>query len=148
MATKIVLNRKSEVLNRARAFKVFIDGEEKGAIKNGGAEEYPVSPGTHTVQCKIRWYSSPEMTVNLQEGETKVLKVQAAMKYFMVAYILLLIVIVSDLLIRKAGATVNPSWAWIKLVLVGIFAIYFLYFGLLRPKKYLLLEEDKNSVFS
>lgn len=148
MATKIVLNRKSEVLNRARAFKVFIDGEEKGMIKNGGAEEYPVSPGTHSVQCKVRWYSSPAITLNVQEGETKVLKVQAAMKYFMIAYVLLIIVIVSDLLIRKAGTTVPPSWLWIKLVLVSVFAIYFLYFGLLRPKKYLLLEEDKDSVFS
>ncbi len=44
MATKIIINRKSESLNRLRGFKVFIDDKEVGAVKNGSSEEFVVEP--------------------------------------------------------------------------------------------------------
>jgi len=47
MATKIILNRKNEWRNRARGFKVWIDGKEVGTIADGGSEAYPVEPGTY-----------------------------------------------------------------------------------------------------
>src|SRR6478752_7075332 len=98
MATKIVVNRKSEWMNRARGFKFFIDDIELGKIKNAGSEEYPVKPGIHTVECKIDWCSSSKLDISLNEGEVKFLKVRSGMKYFGIGYILLLLAIVSDFL--------------------------------------------------
>src|SRR6478609_5674044 len=102
MATRIVLNRKREMQYRARGFKVIIDGEELGKmITSGGSEEYELTPGMHTIQCKINWCTSPELTLRVNEGETKFLKVKSALKYYLPLYVIALLAIVGGLLLAK-----------------------------------------------
>ena len=55
--------------DRARAYKVLVDGEEQGTVKHGEGVELQVSPGTHRVQMKVDWATSPELEVTLSEGE-------------------------------------------------------------------------------
>jgi hypothetical protein len=54
--------------DRARAYKVLVDGEERGTIKQGEGVEIEVDPGTHEVQTKIDWASSPTVEADLAEG--------------------------------------------------------------------------------
>jgi hypothetical protein len=55
--------------DRARAYKLLVDGEERGTIKQGEGVEVEVQPGAHRVQMKIDWARSPELTVDLGEGD-------------------------------------------------------------------------------
>ena len=55
--------------DRARAYKVLIDGEERGTVKHGEGVELEVSPGSHEVQMKVDWATSPALDVTLGEGE-------------------------------------------------------------------------------
>ena len=95
MATKIILNRKSELMSRARRVKVFIDNVERSTVANCSSEEFLVEPGMHTIQCKINWYSSGELNLLLNEGETKFLCVRSGMRYYFFLYILMLLALVS-----------------------------------------------------
>jgi hypothetical protein len=55
--------------DRARAYKVLVDGEERGTVKQGQGVEAEVDPGAHQVQMKIDWASSPTLDVELADGE-------------------------------------------------------------------------------
>lgn len=59
--SKLIISRKKEWQNRARKYKIYIDGEQKDIIENGKIKEMDLEPGKHQVQLKIDWCSSPEM---------------------------------------------------------------------------------------
>lgn len=71
MAASIIIKRKSAFLrDRLRRYKVLIDGEERGRIRNGKTVSFDVAPGRHTLRVTIDWAGSPEATVSLEEGDT------------------------------------------------------------------------------
>ena len=93
----IVLTRSSAYTDRLRAYKVFIDGEQRGDIRNGGTERFSVSPGGHSVLLRIDFCRSPELQLAVGPGDFHV----------------------------SCGSNVNPllsliyifmpgSWIWIK----------------------------------
>jgi hypothetical protein len=55
--------------DRARAYKVLVDGEERGTVKQGEGVEIEVEPGSHEVQMRIDWAGSRTLEVDLTEGE-------------------------------------------------------------------------------
>lgn len=56
------------VVDSLRAYKVFIDGTERTAVRNGDTAVVEVDPGTHTVQLKISWCRSPQIEVDVSPG--------------------------------------------------------------------------------
>jgi len=147
MATKIILNRKNELMSRTRPIKVFIDNVERGTVANGSSAELPVEPGMHTIQCKISRFGSAELNLLVNEGETKFLRVRSGMKYYFFLYILLLLALVSKFLLRMADIPKPEYLDWLQVVLVFPFILYFLYYVTIGKNKYLLLEEDKENIF-
>lgn len=71
----IRVKRSSEYINAIRVYEVLIDGVSVGTIRNGETKEFPVSAGRHSVVAKIDWCSSPEVVVDVDEGQTVDLKV-------------------------------------------------------------------------
>ncbi|MCC7400547.1 MAG: hypothetical protein IT214_03590 [Chitinophagaceae bacterium] len=71
----IKLQRTSEYNNRWRDYKIFIDGQQVGTIANGETKDFPTTEGQHTVTAKIDWCSSPDISVNVNDNQTKILKV-------------------------------------------------------------------------
>lgn len=93
----MVLTRGSYYTDRLRAYKVFVDGEQRGLIRNGETVRFPVSQGEHSVMLRIDFCRSPELAVAVGE---------------------------KDLLV-SCGSNVNPllglihlfmpgNWIWIK----------------------------------
>ena|ERR1700733_10438278 len=148
MATKIVVNRKSELFNRRRGIKINIDGAEIGQVANGSSEEYQVPPGMHTMQCKINWCSSPELTLHVNEGEMKFLKVRSAARYYMPLYFLALLAVVSRLLLKLANIPPPENISLYQLIFIMPFLLYALYYLTIARHRYLLLEEDKENIFN
>ena len=141
-STSIAIRRSSEYMNRARGFKVMIDGNEVGRIRNGASEEYAVSPGVHKVICKIDWCSSHEMEVDVKEGEKTYLHVRSGMKYYW-HFTIPLITMVSIYLYYNLQHIQKPKWLLFAFIGVGIpAACYFLYYTVVNRKDYLLLTKD------
>ncbi len=148
MATKIIISRKSEWINRARGFKCLLDGKEMGKIANGGSEEYLVEPGVHTIQCTIDWCSSPELTIELKEGETRFFKAGSGMKYYNVGYILLILSLGSGLILKLIGLPRPENLSTIQLLILVPFLLYMTYYMSIGRKKYIALAEDKENFFN
>jgi len=69
MAARIaVTRREGGYVDRARAYKVLVDGTEVGRVKAGESVSVDVVPGTHQVQMAIDWARSPAFEVHLTEG--------------------------------------------------------------------------------
>jgi hypothetical protein len=49
----IDVERKEGLRDRARAYRVMIDGREAGTVRHGSQESFQVTPGTHEVFLKI-----------------------------------------------------------------------------------------------
>jgi hypothetical protein len=71
---KLFIKRKKEWNNRARKFKLYIDGEKVDNIGNGEIKEFELKPGKHTVIAKIDWMSSPEFKVDLSDDKSKTIE--------------------------------------------------------------------------
>lgn len=73
--TTIRLKRTSEYNNRMRDYKIFIDGQQVGTIANGETKDFPTTVGQHIVTAKVDWCSSPDISVDINDNQTKNLKV-------------------------------------------------------------------------
>ncbi len=147
MSTKIVLNRKKEMANRIRKVQVLIDGVESGEIVNGSSEGFEVTPGVHTIQCKVSRFSSEPFTVNIGVNETKFLQVRSGMKYYTIGYILVLVALISVLVFRLAHIPLPSSVSIYQLLVMTPFVLYVLYYSTLGRKRYLVLGEDNENIF-
>jgi len=76
MATLLV-NRRSEYINRLRNLELVLDGKPLGKIENGETLAFNIPAGKHTFKSTIDWAGSPEITFEVQEEETKKIEVKA-----------------------------------------------------------------------
>lgn len=148
MLAKIILSRKNEFMNRARAFKVFIDGEEVGKIGNNKVEEFDIVAGSHTILCKIDWCSSEVYTIQAKEDDTIYLQVKSGMKYFLPMYIIFLGWLASGLVIKHKRELLGDAYPWVQWIVLGVPFLYMLYYFTLGRKKYLVIDKDKTNVFA
>lgn len=51
-----------------RAYRIYIDGQYVGKIRNGEAAEFLVAPGLHEVFLRIDWCGSPRLSVKCAPG--------------------------------------------------------------------------------
>ena len=69
--SRILIKRKKGVYRDfLRAYKVLVDGEVQARLRRGGTVEVEVKPGRHVVEMKVDWCSSPEVTLDLEPGQT------------------------------------------------------------------------------
>lgn len=66
--SKVTIVRGTAYVDRLRAYKVMVDGNEVGRIKNGETQSFPVAAGSHTLQLKIDWASSPDVGFDVAPG--------------------------------------------------------------------------------
>ena len=136
MAT-FIINRTSEYLNRGRRYGIYVDGKEMGKMVNGETKEFNVSPGQHSVFAKIDWCSSETLSIDLNDQETKTLKVGGFKNgnwMMPVGFILLVLSYVLNLLFSVA-------YLFYLVIPLFLISLYYITFG---RKKYLTLSEEKS----
>jgi hypothetical protein len=146
--TKIILSRRSEWMSRARVFRVFIDGEEKGQIRNGSTEEYPVDPGKHQIYCQVAWYKSMPFSIDLGPGEIEYLCVRSGMKYYWPLFLTMLVGIFINLFFSSHAEPRPLNIQILQLILILPALLYLLYYLTVGRRNYILLEPDKDNVFA
>jgi hypothetical protein len=55
--------------DRARPYKVIIDGGRAGTVGHGQQESFVVTPGSHEVFLKLDWCRTPKLTVDVAGGQ-------------------------------------------------------------------------------
>ena len=69
-ATVVVARPPTVWIDRLRAYRVLVDGEERGRLRPGESVSIEVEPGAHVVQGKIDWTRSAELSLDLSDGES------------------------------------------------------------------------------
>ena len=70
MSARIFLSRDSGFTDYVRRYKVIIDGEVKGQIKNGGTFECEIPCGHHSLQLRVDWCSSNTVEFDAEDNKT------------------------------------------------------------------------------
>jgi hypothetical protein len=66
---KLLIRRQPGSSSTLRAFRVLVDGNKVGRVRQGGELAVDVEPGTHVVQIKIDWAGSKPLEVTAGPGE-------------------------------------------------------------------------------
>ena len=56
-------------VDRLRAYRILVDGQERGKVSRGESVVLDVEPGAHEVQARIDWCRSPVFQLELAAGE-------------------------------------------------------------------------------
>ena len=65
---RLVLTRRKAGADKLRSYKILLDGEQIGTMKEGTTFTADIAPGTHELQLKIDWGKSPIDTFEVKEG--------------------------------------------------------------------------------
>jgi hypothetical protein len=57
----VKIHRVKQLADAARAYRIFVDDEEKDEIRRGETADFFVTEGNHRIQLMIDWCSSPEI---------------------------------------------------------------------------------------
>ena len=69
MTVMVIRRAHSQWTDRARSYKVLVDGQQRAQIGDDAVIQVPVSPGGHVVRLEIGWCRSPDLAVELAHGE-------------------------------------------------------------------------------
>jgi hypothetical protein len=133
MAT-IRLIRTNEFNNRMRDYKIFIDGHQVGTIANGETKEFPAPAGKHTVIAKIDWCSSPQISIDLHENQTKNLQVGGFVNGQFLMPMLF------GIILLHSAFSIFAEFEYFKYLVVPVFILLF-YNITLGRKAYLTITE-------
>jgi hypothetical protein len=142
---RVILERKSQWMNRLKNYAVDINGATQGKISNGSTEEYEVPGGNNVITCKVNWCSSNAFAIDIKSGETVYLKVASGMKYFWAVYIPFVVVIIGRFLFKSQ---ITPAVNIAIGIISGIVMLYFLYYITIGRKQYLKIEKDIKNIFA
>lgn len=70
LSTVTVSRRPGGYRDRARAYKVMLDGQQVAKIKAGQRHSQPIPPGAHRVKMKIDWTGSQVEEFTVEPGAT------------------------------------------------------------------------------
>jgi hypothetical protein len=134
---KIKIQRTNDYINAVRNYRLFIDGQKVGTISNGQRKEFEIPPGRHSLVAKIDWCSSPELTIEINENDSKTFIV-SSLKYWKWFLPLVLIICTVTLILPHA------PYSYYKLFLILPIFLFFIYYLTFGRKKYLMLQEKSN----
>jgi hypothetical protein len=71
VAARIELHRASgSYRDRLRSYRILIDGERAGSVKEGQTASVEVPPGRHEVELRIAWCRSPAIAIDVADRAT------------------------------------------------------------------------------
>jgi hypothetical protein len=66
---RVTLTRAKAYVDKVRAYKVLLDGQSVGRIKEGETQSFSAPAGPHQLQLKVDWAGSPTFTFDLAPGD-------------------------------------------------------------------------------
>jgi hypothetical protein len=69
MTVLVIRRAHSKWTDRARSYKVLVDGQQRAQIGDDAVVQVPVTPGRHVVRLEIDWCRSPDLACDLAHGE-------------------------------------------------------------------------------
>jgi hypothetical protein len=71
---EIVVRRASAWGDKLRAYRIIVNGEDRGCVSENGETRVAVAPGRNVVRMKIDWCWSPAVDLDVEEGTVRALE--------------------------------------------------------------------------
>jgi len=68
---KLIIDRRSEWINRGRIIGLYLNKEKIGTIENGESKEFELEPGNYNLKAKIDWCGSQNYNFEFEGNEVK-----------------------------------------------------------------------------
>ena len=133
MAT-IKIRRTNDYVNSMREYRIFINGQKIGTISNGQTKDFEIPAGRHSVIAKIDWCSSPELSFEINDNDSKILLVGGLKNGRWIMPLIMVILTLSVIL-------PHAPHSYYKLFLILPLFLFLLYYLTLGRKKFLTLRE-------
>ena len=65
----LTIVRDSGYADRIRAYRVILDGQKIGEIRNGETKQFPIAPGRHRIALKVDWCGSKPVDFTVTETD-------------------------------------------------------------------------------
>ena len=78
--TGLTFRRGDGWADRLRAYRIFVDGEQRAEINRNSEVAVATSAGRHRVQLKIDWASSPAIEVDVRNGKSEIIECRSNVK--------------------------------------------------------------------
>lgn len=125
--SKLVVHRRSEWANRARAIGLYLDGQKIASIKNGETEEFDLQPGHYKLKAKIDWCGSQVNYLDIGGSEVRRIELTSFSKYKWALPVLVVIQI--SLLILSFYFKINDVLMITVSICILIYILYPISFG-------------------
>ncbi len=135
--SRLVLHRENNYVNRMRSYKIYLDGTLLDTISNGKSKEIEIPDGTHSLQAKMDWCSSPPVPFEVGQNATATFKISGYKHSNWLVWVVLAIIFIHLAL----QYFFHISWL---LWFVVPFAFLNIYYVTLGRKQYLTLKQVEN----
>ncbi|HRO42790.1 MAG TPA: hypothetical protein PL009_08140 [Flavipsychrobacter sp.] len=139
---KIVIARPNEWTNRAKKYKLKLDGEEIDEIKRHEIKEFDLSPGKHTITASLGWLSSNSFDFEISENETKYFKVSVSRFAGWWRQIGSVGILLYILVLRRVFDTEETVWETVFYCVLIFFCLLLVYDVSFGRKKHLWIRPD------
>ena len=76
----LTITRESGYADPLRAYKVVLNGERIGEIRNGETKEFSIGPGKHALSLKIDWCGSETVEFVVDREEKPAFQVKSSLR--------------------------------------------------------------------
>ncbi len=138
---KLIISRKREFMNWSSEYKIFLNGQEFGAISNGEKIEIDIPEGTSIIKAKINWMGSPDLPISVNNDESKFVSISGAKQVNIVIELMSLI----TLLIIIFRQQMRIDFPFLKLpvaIIASCFIIASFYYMTIGRNKYIKIKEN------
>ena len=76
----LTITRDSGYADRLRAYRVVLDGERIGEVRNGGTKEFSIESGKHALSLRIDWCGSATVEFVATPEEKPAFQVKSSLR--------------------------------------------------------------------
>lgn len=133
---KLIVKRKSELINSMRNIEICLDKSVIGIIKNGETKEFDIQPGTYFLKAQIDWCRSEIFPLEVEGGEIKTVELSG----YSNNRIIIGVMVVIAVLILLLRFLFNMNLPLVIQILFGACLGYMIYQITFGRNKYLRLK--------
>ena len=138
---KLIISRKSEFMNWASEYEIYLNKQKLGKISSGETIELDIPEGTSIIKAKINWMGSQDIPISVTNEESKFISISG----FKHANIIMGLMSILTLLLLIFGQQIKidfPFLKWPVIIIVSFLFIASFYNLTIGRNKYIKIKEN------
>jgi hypothetical protein len=139
---KLIISRKNELMNWARAYKIFLNGKQINSISSGETLEIEIPEGSNTVKVKINWLGSQNLTLTVNKAEELKYVSISGLKILHIIFRLMSLITLVIIIFRQLLKTNFPFLVLPIKIFALLLILAWLYYMTIGKNKCIILKAE------